>query len=198
MSISPLALTAKKVIDAAWQNGPSYDLASQAAFALESAQLLQSPETAAEHERLRTERDRYRIAWGMARTRAISTGGAADRYAARARDAQEALQHMLFTVIAGQMALKAATDEAAELRSRVAELEAQLAESGRPVDEDPIAYTLTHDCGIPLNRRLECGHCPHEVCQDCDRCPCSCDCAKVQVTALQAILAGQREQTGGA
>jgi hypothetical protein len=61
--------------------------------------------------------ERYRIAWGMARTRAISTGGAADRYAARARDAQEALQHMLFTVIAGQMALKAATDEVAELRT---------------------------------------------------------------------------------
>ena len=53
MSISSLAMTAKKVIDAAWENGPSYDLASQAAFALESAQLLQSPETAAELEVLR-------------------------------------------------------------------------------------------------------------------------------------------------
>ncbi|MEU6279788.1 hypothetical protein [Streptomyces sp. NPDC047028] len=53
MSISSLAMTAKKVIDAAWENGPSYDLASQAAFALESAQLLQSPETAAELEQLR-------------------------------------------------------------------------------------------------------------------------------------------------
>jgi hypothetical protein len=68
--------------------------------------------------------ERYRIAWGTARTRAISTGGAADRYAARARDAQEALQHMLFTVIAGQMALKVATDEAADLRARITELEA--------------------------------------------------------------------------
>jgi len=47
MSISPLALSAKKVIDAAWLNGSAYDLSSQAAFALESAQLLQSPETAA-------------------------------------------------------------------------------------------------------------------------------------------------------
>ncbi|MGY6019529.1 hypothetical protein [Streptomyces spinosirectus] len=55
MSISDLALTAKKVIDGAWLNGSSYDLASQAAFALEDAQLLQSPETAAEHEKTRTD-----------------------------------------------------------------------------------------------------------------------------------------------
>lgn len=50
MTISPLALQAKKVIEAAWLHGPAFDLASQAAFALESAQLLQSPETAAEGE----------------------------------------------------------------------------------------------------------------------------------------------------
>ncbi|MEJ8671925.1 hypothetical protein WKI71_36845 [Streptomyces sp. MS1.AVA.1] len=48
MSISPLALQAKKVIEAAWLHGPAFDLASQAAFALESTQMLQSPETAAE------------------------------------------------------------------------------------------------------------------------------------------------------
>ncbi|MFE7975715.1 hypothetical protein [Streptomyces shenzhenensis] len=46
--ISKLAMLTKKVIEAAWLNGPSYDLATQAAEALESAQLLQSPETAAE------------------------------------------------------------------------------------------------------------------------------------------------------
>lgn len=51
--MSPLAMTAKSLMDATWNDGPAYDLASQAAFALESAQLLQSPETAAEHERLR-------------------------------------------------------------------------------------------------------------------------------------------------
>jgi hypothetical protein len=33
-------------------------------------------------------------------------------------------------------------------------------------------------CGIPLTRRLDCGHCPHEVCEDCDRCPCSCKCGQ--------------------
>ncbi|WP_185908391.1 hypothetical protein [Streptomyces sp. WAC02707] len=50
MSISPLAMAAKKVIDAAFVNGPAYDLASVAAFALESACLLQDPETAAARE----------------------------------------------------------------------------------------------------------------------------------------------------
>ncbi|MDX3507420.1 hypothetical protein PV755_00535 [Streptomyces caniscabiei] len=78
--------------------------------------------------------ERYRIAWGMARTRAISTGGAADRYADRAREGQEALQHMLFAVIAAQLARKAATDETAELRARVAEVEA--AESHEEVRPD--------------------------------------------------------------
>lgn len=41
-----------------------------------------------------------------------------------------------------------------------------------------LAADQTHTgCGMPLTRRLECGHCPHEVCEDCDRCPCSCQCA---------------------
>ena len=43
--ISKLAMLAKKTIEAAWLNGSSYDLATQAAEALESAQLLQSPES---------------------------------------------------------------------------------------------------------------------------------------------------------
>ena len=55
MTISSLALAAKKVIDAAWLHGDAYDLASQAAFALESAQLLMSPEVAAELEQLRAQ-----------------------------------------------------------------------------------------------------------------------------------------------
>ncbi|MGW7247757.1 hypothetical protein [Streptomyces decoyicus] len=53
MTITPLAAAALRVINAAWVNGTSYDLASQAAYALESAQMLQSPETATEAERLR-------------------------------------------------------------------------------------------------------------------------------------------------
>lgn len=51
--ISPLALAAKQVIDAAWLHGDAYDLSSQAAFALESTRMLQSPETAAEVAKLR-------------------------------------------------------------------------------------------------------------------------------------------------
>lgn len=53
MTISPVALAAKKVIDAAWLHGDACDLSSQAAFALESTQMLQTPETAAELARLR-------------------------------------------------------------------------------------------------------------------------------------------------
>ncbi|MBW1603448.1 hypothetical protein JJV70_15310 [Streptomyces sp. JJ66] len=48
MTISTAALAARHVIESAWRNGPSYDLATIAAFALEDAQLLQSPEVAAE------------------------------------------------------------------------------------------------------------------------------------------------------
>lgn len=50
MAMSPLALQAKRTIEAAWLHGAPYDLASQAAFALESVCMLQSPETAAEGE----------------------------------------------------------------------------------------------------------------------------------------------------
>lgn len=53
MSISPLAMLAKKTIESAWLTGDAYDLATQAAEALESAQMLQAPETAAGHRRPR-------------------------------------------------------------------------------------------------------------------------------------------------
>ncbi|MEU4256320.1 hypothetical protein AB0B42_00430 [Streptomyces fradiae] len=46
-------------------------------------------------------------------------------------------------------------------------------EAPRPARESLLTHT---GCGMPLTRRLECGHCPHEVCEDCDRCPCSCKC----------------------
>lgn len=55
MSISPLALKAKQVIEAQWLHGPAFDLATQAAEVLESAQMLMSPELAAELERLRSQ-----------------------------------------------------------------------------------------------------------------------------------------------
>lgn len=124
--------TAAGVINAALTQNRT---AAGIALALESAQLLQSPETAAELARLHAElvvseqrSERRRIAWRMARQRAVSVGGAADRYAARARQGQEALQDMLFTVIVAQMACRAARMESEELRARLAEeLKAPLA-----------------------------------------------------------------------
>lgn len=46
---------------------------------------------------------RYRIAWQRARTRAISMGGAADRYAARAGEMQTALQDAMEQILGLQM-----------------------------------------------------------------------------------------------
>jgi hypothetical protein len=60
--------------------------------------------------------ERYRIAWRMARTRAVSVGGAADRAGARVRELLPALQEAVFATIAMQMERDAALDEAARLR----------------------------------------------------------------------------------
>jgi len=86
MSISPLALAAKKVIDTAWLNGSAYDLSSQAAYALESAQLLQSPETAAESAH-------YRAAFEAQRSRAETL----DRLLRTAQDRVAELEAALYT-----------------------------------------------------------------------------------------------------
>lgn len=135
-----LVNTAAGVINAALAQDRT---AAGIALALESAQLLMTPETAAELEQLRTDRGRYRIAWRMAYQRAQGRGWAADRAGARAREGQEALQTMLFTVIVAQIACRAARLESEGSRARVADLEGKLAEYERPVDEDPIAYALT-------------------------------------------------------
>lgn len=94
------------------------------ALSLDSAQMLMTPETAAELERLRNElavseqrSERRRIAWRMARTRALSTGGAADRYAARAREVQTALQDMLADLLAARIERDAALDRVSELEA---------------------------------------------------------------------------------
>ena len=80
------------------------------------------------------------------------------------------------------------------LKARVAELEAERHSTNEALDDAVQALRLGRDlpetvpavpaadqthtrCSMPLTRRLECGHCPHEVCEDCDRCPCSCRCA---------------------
>lgn len=34
----------------------------------------------------------------------------------------------------------------------------------------------THRCTLPPTRRLPCGCCPHQVCEDCDRCAHKCEC----------------------
>lgn len=55
-------------------------------------------------------------------------------------------------------------------------------EQARRIERDRPETATSHDCNIPLTRRLDCGHCPHEVCQDCDRCPHTCHCASPEVT----------------
>jgi hypothetical protein len=61
---------------------------------------------------------RYRIAWRMARTRALSVGGAADRAGARLRELLPALQEATFGLIGMQMERDAAQRHAAELEER--------------------------------------------------------------------------------
>lgn len=34
----------------------------------------------------------------------------------------------------------------------------------------------THRCTLPPNRFLPCGCCPHQVCEDCERCAHTCEC----------------------
>ncbi|WP_228994355.1 hypothetical protein [Streptomyces sp. DH8] len=90
----------------------------------------------------------------------------------------------------------APVDEAAELAEGAAELEAMRRVPDSPdctwpltpeqalrLERDRPETRTTHDCTLPLVRRLDCGHCPHEVCQDCDRCPHTCECAPPEVAA---------------
>lgn len=79
------------------------------------------PALIAEVRQLRTERRRYRTAWRLARTRALSTGGAADRYAARAREGQTALQDMFAALLTAQMERDDAQTQVAALRTVLAE-----------------------------------------------------------------------------
>ena len=102
-SMTPLALSAKRVIDAAWLHGEAYDLSSQAAFALESAQMLQSPETAAEHQKVRA--------------------GYAQAAATVAELVMKRGERMKVE--------NALRDEVEELRARVAELEGELARASQ-------------------------------------------------------------------
>jgi hypothetical protein len=60
---------------------------------------------------------RYRVAWGMARTRARSAMSGADRYAARSRELQTALQECVFALLGMQMERDAARAEVERLRA---------------------------------------------------------------------------------
>ncbi|RPK56210.1 hypothetical protein EES43_24520 [Streptomyces sp. ADI96-02] len=51
-------------------------------------------------------------------------------------------------------------------------------EQARRIEQERPETNTAHDCNLPLVRRLDCGHCPHEICQDCDRSPHTCRCAE--------------------
>ncbi|NEB70296.1 hypothetical protein G3I39_25045 [Streptomyces fulvissimus] len=55
-------------------------------------------------------------------------------------------------------------------------------EQARWIEHQHPETSTAHDCTLPLVRRLDCGHRPHEVCQDCDRCPHTCRCASPEAT----------------
>lgn len=97
------------------------------------------------------------------------------------------------------------------LLGRVEELEARLAEYGRPADEDPIAYKLP-DKATSWGACVACGDLPEQWCPDCAACRRGCfggnegnprthpnapwraaeDDVRPQVRKLRALLAGQR------
>ncbi|MFI1287420.1 hypothetical protein ACH4VM_02730 [Streptomyces sp. NPDC020792] len=160
------------VILAAMQNGRQTP--TGIAIALDSARLLQSPETAAEHAQLRAmynavserehdligERDELRAERDKALAQRNAVVATNERLHAQVEEA-------------GRARIQA-ENEARVLTHRIAKLEARLAEDDRPAGEDPIAYTLT-----PAAENLR-----------------AKDDVTPQVRRLRALLAGQREETG--
>ncbi|KOT47124.1 MULTISPECIES: hypothetical protein [Streptomyces] len=76
---------------------------------------------------------RYRTAWRGARTRALSTGGAADRYAARARDLQAAAQDLLIDAISAQIERDSGRRRVIELSLRLQRVRKALAVATSPL-----------------------------------------------------------------
>jgi hypothetical protein len=119
---------------------------------------------------------RYRLAWRVAYQRAQGRGWAADRAGARARDLQEALQHMLFSVIGGQLALHEANRERQELRARVEQLLAERHSTNEALSDTTVAlheretapltvYRASHDSivmGLYTTREAARAHCEAE------------------------------------
>ncbi|MFJ4622247.1 hypothetical protein [Streptomyces sp. NPDC088812] len=48
-----------------------------------------------------------------------------------------------------------------------------------------------HRCTLPPNRFLPCGCCPHQVCEDCERCAHTCECGTGGTPAQPAGAAGE-------
>lgn len=44
------------------------------------------------------------------------------------------------------------------------------------IAKDEPAEQAAQECTSPSNRRLACGCCPHQVCEDCERCGHNCIC----------------------
>lgn len=63
-------------------------------------------------------------------------------------------------------------------------------EQARWIEQRRPETNTAHACNLPLTRRLDCGHCPHEVCQDCDRCPHTCRCAEADEAAFYLLVNG--------
>ncbi|MFJ3949040.1 hypothetical protein ACIPXV_03075 [Streptomyces libani] len=122
MTISPAVSAALRVINAAWAEGPSYDLASQAVFALESAGRLKSPEAGAE--------DR----WNAAAVQRVRDLVAYWSDVEGGEQAAEAIESVLLNThrplpTAAEWAWgggQPPTTEVERLRARVAELEQQI------------------------------------------------------------------------
>ncbi|MGQ4353177.1 hypothetical protein [Streptomyces drozdowiczii] len=48
----------------------------------------------------------------------------------------------------------------------------------RRIEQDRPDTGIAHEgCTLPLDRLLVCGHCPHQICDRCRRCPHTCFCA---------------------
>ncbi|MEU8723572.1 hypothetical protein [Streptomyces antimycoticus] len=122
---------ALKVAQAATMTGDaSYDLVSAIVFALGSAQLLQSPETAAEQEQLRKDRDAFCVQRnGVFRTN---------------ERLHEALQEEQDARLRAENDVRTLTRERDGLRARVAELGDSAPSQVVPVVDDvPVPVVLT-------------------------------------------------------
>lgn len=58
-------------------------------------------------------------------------------------------------------------------------------------EEAEAAAEATHRCTLPPNRFLPCGCCPHQVCEDCERCAHTCECGTGGTPAQPAGAAGE-------